>query len=84
MVRAAVAGSCAAVVGRADERGLVRAVAAIVVEGEPPEGLAEDLRRRVADAVGPHAVPRTIEVRDELPRLGSGKLDRRALAEPAA
>jgi benzoate-CoA ligase len=73
----------AAVVGRSDDRGLVRAMAAVVVEGAPPDDLAEDLRRRVADAVGPHAVPRTIEVMDELPRLSSGKLDRRALAERA-
>lgn len=70
----------AAVVGWDDGSGLLRAAAAVALtEGAPPEGLEEDLRHRVSERAGAHAVPRLIAVRDELPRLSSGKLDRRRL-----
>lgn len=70
----------AAVVGREDERGLVRAMAAVVLEpGTERDGLDESLRWRVSERAGAHAVPRAIRVLDGLPRLSSGKLDRRAL-----
>ncbi len=72
----------AAVVGRRDRRGLVRAAAFVVVDGDA-EVADEDLRARVACVAGAHSVPRTIERRAALPRLSSGKLDRRALDETA-
>ena len=72
----------AAVVGRRDRRGLVRAAAFVVVDVDA-EVADEDLRARVARVAGAHSVPRTIERRAALPRLSSGKLDRRALDESA-
>lgn len=73
----------AAVVGRPDESGLLRPAAFIVTaEGAPDgEGLAEELRRHVAHALEPYKSPRTVTTLDELPRLPSGKLDRRSLRE---
>lgn len=73
----------AAVVGRRDGRGLVRAAAFLVLDADD-EVKDEELRARVARVAGAHAVPRTIERRAALPRLSSGKLDRRALADPPA
>jgi acyl-coenzyme A synthetase/AMP-(fatty) acid ligase/alkanesulfonate monooxygenase SsuD/methylene tetrahydromethanopterin reductase-like flavin-dependent oxidoreductase (luciferase family) len=70
----------AAVVGRPDERGLVRPAAFVVLApGATADGLGEELRRHVARRVAPHAAPATVEVRRELPRLASGKIDRRGL-----
>jgi acetyl-CoA synthetase len=48
---------------------------------EAGEGLAEELRRHVAHRVAPHAAPATVDVVDALPRLPSGKIDRRRLRE---
>ena len=44
------------------------------------DGLAEELRRHVAHELAPHMAPRTVTVRESLPRLPSGKLDRRRAA----
>jgi acyl-coenzyme A synthetase/AMP-(fatty) acid ligase/alkanesulfonate monooxygenase SsuD/methylene tetrahydromethanopterin reductase-like flavin-dependent oxidoreductase (luciferase family) len=73
----------AAVVGRADEQGLTRPAASVVLDegAEAGEGLAEELRRHVAHRVAPHAAPATVDVVDALPRLPSGKIDRRRLRE---
>ena len=71
----------AAVAGVPDETGLVRVAAWIVIaEGAPDDGLAERLRAHVADALSPHSAPQRVQVIEALPRLPSGKLDRRALA----
>ncbi len=70
----------AAVVGRADEHGLVRVVATVATsDGAQAEGLAERLRAHVAHDLARHCAPQSVEVVDALPRLPSGKLDRRAL-----
>ena len=71
----------AAVVGRPDADGLPRPAAYIVLAdgAEAGDGLAADLRRHVARALAPHAAPQTVTVLDALPRLASGKLDRRRL-----
>ena len=69
-----------AVTGRADERfGAI--VVAHVVASDPaaPPGIAE-LAEVVRAAGLPWAVPRVLELHAALPRLGSGKVDRRALA----
>ncbi len=70
----------AAVVGLPDADGLVRAAAFVVLRPDTPvEGLAAGLRRHVARAIGRHAAPQGVTVVAELPRLPSGKLDRRSL-----
>ncbi len=72
----------AAVVGRPDERGLLRPCAYVVRDPEVPvDDLGETLRRHVAHALAPFMAPTWVMERDELPRLPSGKLDRRALRE---
>jgi 4-hydroxybenzoate adenylyltransferase len=76
----------AVVVGRADDDGLLRS-AAFVVLAEGAEGgddLADELRRHVAHRLEPYKAPTTVAILDELPRLASGKLDRRRLREGAA
>ena len=40
----------------------------------------EELRRRASGRLPPYAVPGRIDIREEFPRTGSGKIDRRALA----
>lgn len=73
----------AAVVGRPDESGLLKPAAFVVTAEGAPDGeeLAEELRRHVAHALEPYKAPRTVTTLDELPRLPSGKLDRRRLKE---
>lgn len=72
----------AAVVGRPDADGLLRPAAYVVLApGSAEEGLTTDLRRHVAHRLGPHTAPQTVTVMEELPRLPSGKLDRRRLRE---
>lgn len=70
------------VVGLPDAEGLLRA-AAFVVPGDGWVDAAQtaELRRMVARALGPHAAPRTVVAVARLPRLASGKLDRRRLRE---
>lgn len=72
----------AAVVGRPDADGLPRPAAYVVLAaGASRDGLAGDLRRHVAHLLGPHTAPQSVTVLEELPRLPSGKLDRRTLRE---
>ena len=73
----------AVVVGRAGDDGLTRPAAFVVLAAgaRAAEGLAADLRRHVARALAPHSAPQSVTVLDELPRLPSGKLDRRRLRE---
>jgi benzoate-CoA ligase len=70
-----------AVVGRPDDDGLLRPAAFVVLTpgAEPGDDLAAALRRHVARALAPHSAPQTVTVVEELPRLPSGKLDRRRL-----
>jgi O-succinylbenzoic acid--CoA ligase len=73
----------AAVFGRPDPRWGQVVLAAVV----PRSGAALDgpaLRSWAAERLAPWEVPREIAVRAELPRTASGKLLRRALADPAA
>lgn len=70
----------AAVVGRRDDDGLVRPAAHVVLAADvPADDLDEQLRRHVARALAPHMAPRWVTACDALPRLPSGKLDRRRL-----
>ena len=72
----------AAVIGMEDDDGPTRPAAYVVLAGGAgDDGLAEELRRHIAHELAPHMAPRTVAVRESLPRLPSGKLDRRALRE---
>jgi fatty acid CoA ligase FadD22 len=71
----------AGVVSRPDGRGLARTSAAIVLEAGADEPATEELRHLVSAGVGQHAIPRMVSVRSELPRVASGKINRRALRE---
>ena len=71
----------AGVVSRPDARGLARTSAAIVLEPGILDVAADEFRHLVSDAVGEHAIPRTISIRDQLPRVPSGKINRRALRD---
>jgi fatty-acyl-CoA synthase/benzoate-CoA ligase/fatty acid CoA ligase FadD22 len=73
----------AAVGGVADAAGLIRVVAWIVPEDQALGGLPADLRRHVARHLAPYMAPRQVILRTELPRLPSGKLDRKALRDRA-
>ena len=72
----------AAVVGRPDADGLLRPAAYVVTApGADEEHLSTELRRLVARRLGTHAAPQSVTTMGELPRLPSGKLDRRRLRE---
>lgn len=73
----------AAVAGRPDEDGLMRVAALVVPSPDAVEAeLGAELRRHVARALGAHSAPRSVTVVAELPRLPSGKVDRRSLRAP--
>jgi acyl-coenzyme A synthetase/AMP-(fatty) acid ligase len=70
-----------AVVGRPDDRGLMRPVAvAVAVDGADTDVATKEIHASVAHELGTHAAP-VVEWRDSLPRLASGKVNRRALKE---
>lgn len=71
----------AAVGGVADAAGLMRVIAWIVPAGSAPDDLGAELRRHVAHRLAPYMAPREVVVCDRLPRLPSGKLDRKALRD---
>jgi O-succinylbenzoic acid--CoA ligase len=68
-----------AVFGIADERLGQRVVAAVVLAAGRAAPTIDDLRAHVAAALTATAAPREVHIVDELPRLGIGKVDRRAL-----
>ncbi|MET9359549.1 non-ribosomal peptide synthetase [Streptomyces sp. NPDC006632] len=57
-------------------------LAAYVVAGPGPVPRSETLRARLAAVLPAHLVPDELTFVDRLPLTGSGKVDRRALAEP--
>ncbi len=72
----------AAVVGRPGPDGLVRVAAFVVLSaGLGDEDPTAELRRHVARELDAHSAPQSVTVRAALPRLPSGKLDRRTLRE---
>ena len=74
----------AAVVGLPGADGLTRPAAFVVLAeggGGGGDDLGVDLRRHVARALEPHKAPQRVTVLEALPRLPSGKLDRRALRD---
>jgi acyl-coenzyme A synthetase/AMP-(fatty) acid ligase len=71
----------AAVVGLPGADGLTRPAAYVVLAQDAGDDLAVELRRHVARALEPHKAPQSVTVLEALPRLSSGKLDRRRLRE---
>ena len=69
----------AAVVGVPD-RLAGEAVYAHVAADPGVELAAPEIRRHCAGLLEAHMVPQRVVVHDELPRIGSGKIDRRKLA----
>jgi fatty acid CoA ligase FadD22 len=74
----------AAVGGVPDDAGLMRVVAWIAIDGAASDTLVAELRRKVAHELAPYMAPRAIILAEALPRLPSGKLDRKLLRETAA
>ena len=68
----------AAVIGKEDADGLIKPKAFIVLRDgyTADEGLLENLRVHVKERAGPWKFPRWIDVRDDLPRTATGKLQR--------
>jgi benzoate-CoA ligase len=73
----------AALIGVADENGLTRPKAYVVLK-EPrraSEALAEELKQFVKSRLAPHKYPRAIEFIEELPKTATGKIQRFRLRE---
>jgi benzoate-CoA ligase len=76
----------AAIIGVADELGLIKAKAFIVVKSgvTADSALAEALQRHVKERLAPYKYPRWIEFIAELPKTATGKIQRFKLRERAA
>jgi benzoate-CoA ligase len=73
----------AALIGVADENGLTRPKAYVVLK-EPRragEAMAEELKQFVKARLAPHKYPRLLEFIDELPKTATGKIQRFRLRE---
>ena len=68
----------AAVVGQADDEGLVKARAHVVLrdKGRACEALADELKAFVKGRLAPYKYPRWIVFADELPKTATGKIQR--------
>jgi benzoate-CoA ligase len=68
----------AAVIGRADEQGLIKPKAFVVTKpGVAPDTvLADALKAHVKDRLAPYKYPRWIEFMDDLPKTATGKIQR--------
>jgi benzoate-CoA ligase len=68
----------AAVIGREDAEKLVKPVAFVVLKSgrAPCEALAEELKQHVKSRLAPYKYPRWIEFIEELPKTGTGKVQR--------
>jgi len=66
-----------AVVGREDDKGLVKPSAFVVLKrGSASDSLAEELRTFVKNRLAPYKYPRWIEFVPELPKTSTGKIQR--------
>jgi benzoate-CoA ligase len=68
----------AAVVGKADENGLIKPKAYVVLRSDVPQSpeLAEDLQHHVKSKLAPYKYPRWIEFVPDLPKTATGKIQR--------
>jgi acyl-coenzyme A synthetase/AMP-(fatty) acid ligase len=73
----------AAVVGHADEAGLIKPKAFVVLKrpGDARPDLVKALQAFVKDRLAPYKYPRWIELVDELPKTATGKIQRFRLRE---
>lgn len=73
----------AAVIGKEDADGLIKPKAFIVLRNgySADDGLLEKLKIHVKDKAGPWKFPRWIELRSDLPRTATGKIQRFKLRE---
>lgn len=73
----------AAVIGKEDADGLIKPKAFIVLKdgATADDGLLERLKAHVKEKAGPWKFPRWIELRDQLPRTATGKIQRFKLRE---
>jgi benzoate-CoA ligase len=73
----------AALIGLADENGLTRPKAYVVLKerGKAGDALAEELKQFVKSKLAPHKYPRLLEFIDELPKTATGKIQRFRLRE---
>jgi len=73
----------AAVIGKEDGEGLTKPKAFVVLKNgyAADEGLFDALRAHVKDRAGPWKYPRWIEVRPNLPRTPTGKIQRYKLRD---
>jgi benzoate-CoA ligase family protein len=67
----------------ADKRMALRAVVSLVNGVDPCEAQTAKLRDYVKDVLTPFKSPRLFEYRDELPKTGTGKIDRQSLMTSA-
>ena len=76
----------AAVVAQADEYGLLKPKAHVVLKSDarPSEDLAAELQEFVKDRIAPHKYPRWIEFTDALPKTATGKIQRYLLRRERA
>jgi 4-hydroxybenzoate-CoA ligase len=76
----------AAVIGVPDHDGLIKPKAFVVLNAgyAPDAGLFETLKEHVKQQAGPWKYPRAIEVRSELPKTATGKIQRFKLREQEA
>lgn len=72
-----------AVVGREDDDGLIKPMAFVVLKDDivSDDALFEELKQHVKDTAGPWKYPRWIEVRQDLPKTATGKIQRFKLRE---
>ncbi|BBZ00856.1 putative 2-succinylbenzoate--CoA ligase [Mycolicibacterium chitae] len=70
-----------AVFGVPDERLGQRVAAVVVLAFDSPEPTVAELRAHVEQTLDATAAPREIHIVEEVPRLGIGKVDRRALVD---
>lgn len=73
----------AAVVGQADESGLIKPKAFVVLRPDAArtDNLTAELQRHVKDRLAPYKYPRRIEFVEELPKTATGKIQRFKLRE---
>jgi benzoate-CoA ligase len=73
----------AALIGVADEHGLTRPKAFVVLKDRnlASEALAEELKQFVKGKLAPHKYPRLLQFIDELPKTATGKIQRFRLRE---
>jgi acyl-coenzyme A synthetase/AMP-(fatty) acid ligase len=61
------------------ERGSVVRAIVVLRDGEPSDGLAQELKDHVKRVTAPYKYPRIVEFADELPKTASGKVKRTEL-----